>query len=64
MSMSMLGHLGLYNLSTLNAHFAKLNDCLLRPIILTHLIPGPFTSIALHPLYEGIVVGLGRSKDS
>ncbi|VDM31477.1 unnamed protein product [Hydatigera taeniaeformis] len=53
------GHLGLYNLSTLNAHFAKLNDCLLRPIILTHLIPGPFTSIALHPLYEGIVVGLG-----
>ncbi|VDK40629.1 unnamed protein product [Taenia asiatica] len=57
------GHLGLYNLSTLNAHFAKLNDCLLRPIILTHLIPGPFTSIALHPLYEGIVVGLGLDRE-
>ncbi|KAH9284754.1 hypothetical protein ECG_02814 [Echinococcus granulosus] len=57
------GHLGLYNLSTLNTHFAKLNDCLLRPIILTHLIPGPFTSIALHPLYEGIVVGLGLDRE-
>uniref|UniRef100_A0A5K3EY59 WD_REPEATS_REGION domain-containing protein n=1 Tax=Mesocestoides corti TaxID=53468 RepID=A0A5K3EY59_MESCO len=57
------GHLAFYNLSELSTHFAKLDNRLLRPIILTHLIPGPFTSIALHPLYESIVAGLGLDRD-
>ncbi|KAM7535195.1 hypothetical protein Aperf_G00000096739 [Anoplocephala perfoliata] len=57
------GHLALYNLSTLDPYFLNPINCLLRPALLTHLLPGPFTSIALHPLYESIVIGLGLDRD-
>uniref|UniRef100_A0A0R3T9M1 General transcription factor 3C polypeptide 2 n=1 Tax=Rodentolepis nana TaxID=102285 RepID=A0A0R3T9M1_RODNA len=54
------GHLGIYTISTLDSFDLRIKDNLLRPTLLTHRQPGPFSSIALHPLRENYVIGLGK----
>ncbi|KAM3185455.1 hypothetical protein ACTXT7_006307 [Hymenolepis weldensis] len=49
---------GIYIISTLDSFDLRIKDNLLRPTLLTHRQPGPFSSIALHPLRESYVIGL------
>ncbi|VUZ52592.1 unnamed protein product, partial [Hymenolepis diminuta] len=57
------GHLGIYIISTLDSFDLRIKDNLLRPTLLTHRQPGPFSSIALHPLRESYIIGLGLDRD-
>nr|VZI22264.1 unnamed protein product [Spirometra erinaceieuropaei] len=57
------GHLAVFNLASLHPFYAKYSERLLRPVFLAQLLPGPIVSLALHPLQNNIVIGLGLDRD-
>uniref|UniRef100_A0A0X3QCA4 General transcription factor 3C polypeptide 2 n=2 Tax=Schistocephalus solidus TaxID=70667 RepID=A0A0X3QCA4_SCHSO len=57
------GHLAVFNLACLHPFYAKYSDNLLRPVFLAQLLPGPIVSLALHPLQNNVIIGLGLDRD-